>query len=366
MTSGADRRGPSLLEGNPRARVLLPIFLVVLVALFVQRMVIHDRGPVTVEFAGPTMGTRYLVKVVLPEVDGRVTGAISDAVEARLAEVNRQMSTYDPESVISRFNAARTTDPVPVPPEFLTVYEIARLVHERSEGAFDVTVGPLVQLWGFGPAGETPLPTEAELAAARERVGSGYLEAGPGTLRKTRPDVEIDFSAVAKGFGVDEVARVLERLGQDDYLVEIGGEIRSAGHRDDGQPWRVAIERPDPARRAVHHVIELGDAALATSGDYRNFHEEDGTRLTHIIDPRTGRPVTHTLASTSVVADDCATADAWATALLVLGPEEGLRVAEARGLAAYLIVREPDGTLVDHATRAFAARFPEPEPEEVP
>jgi thiamine biosynthesis lipoprotein len=232
-------------------------------------------------------------------------------------------------------------------------------VSEASGGAFDVTVGPLVDAWGFGPEGRlSGLPDEERLAELRESVGFEGLamDREAGTLSKTHPATLVDLSGIAKGYGVDQVATALLELGYTAYLVEIGGEVKVRGRKPDGSAWRVAIEAPESERRVLHRVVELVDMAVATSGDYRNFYEEDGVRYAHIIDPRTGHPVRHAGAAVSVLHRDAVVADAWATALSVLGPEEGMAVAEREGLAALFITAGTDG----YETFATAG-FPETE-----
>jgi thiamine biosynthesis lipoprotein len=341
---------------TPRARLLLPVFLVLLVALTLRSLVCAPLPP-RVQLAGATMGTTWSVTLNASDLPTEARVAAANAIEAALADVDARMSTWREDSELSRFNGAPSTDPVAMSPESLEVFALAADVSQRSGGAFDVTVRPLVAAWGFGAGARPPgeEPSAAELAALGERVGYALLvvDREAGTLQKLRPDVEADLSAIAKGYAVDQVAAALEGLGHDDYLVEVGGELRVRGERPAGGPWRLAIERPDPDGRAIHAVLLLDAGALATSGDYRSFWENGGQRRAHIIDPRTGRPSTHGLASVSVVHPDAVSADAWATALSVLGPEEGLALARAEGLAAYFIARSADGSLEAFATPDF-------------
>ncbi|MCP3986321.1 MAG: FAD:protein FMN transferase [bacterium] len=335
---------------TPRARRLLPIFLLVLVALTARTL--WCQAPGKTLLVGQTMGTSWSVTLVEPDPRAR------EAIQARLDAVNAAMSTWDPDSELSRFNAHASSEPFPLSSETLGVMSLAREVSEATGGAFDVTVRPLVAAWGFGAGARIPGagPVDEDLVALRARVGFERLVLDPagGTAQKRHPQLEVDLSAIAKGFGVDEVARALSELGHERFLVEVGGEVRALGERPAGGSWRLAIERPEPDGRAVHAVVELRDLAMATSGDYRSFYEQEGERLTHIVDPRVGRPVSHGLASVSVVHQNAATADAWATALTVLGPDEGPRVAVASGIAAYFIVRTPQGS---YETRR-AGQFP--------
>ncbi len=352
MTSGANGRAERLTS---RARAFLPVFLALLVALAVRQL--WCAAPPRAELVGAAMGTRW--SAVLAAA-GRSRADVERArtvIEARLAAVERRMSTWDPDSELSRFNRHTSSEPFPLSPETLAVLAIAQRVSERSGGAFDVTVRPLVAAWGFGAGARAPgdTPEPAELAALRARVGYRHLELAPatGTARKRHPRLECDLSAVAKGWAVDRAAEALAGLGFSDFLLELGGEIRVGGERPGGGAWRVAIERPDPDARAVQASVELRDAALATSGDYRSFYEQDGERRSHLLDPRSGRPVRHRLASVSVVHREAALADAWATALAVLGPEEGFARAEAEGLGAYFIERTASGGFAVRVTSGF-------------
>jgi thiamine biosynthesis lipoprotein len=291
--------------------------------------------------------------------------ALQQQVDLRLAAINLEMSTYLPDSEISRFNRYTDDDWFAVSAETAMVVAAGLEVSRDTQGAFDVTVGPLVNLWGFGPEGRVgEMPTDEAIAECQARVGHARLEVRqmPPALRKRRADVYVDLSAIAKGFAVDEVAKLLDRHAVRSYLVEIGGEVRTRGRKPDGGGWRIGIERPVAGVRQLDCVVELDDCALATSGDYRNFFERDGRRYSHEIDPRTGRPVDHDLISVSVLADDCLTADAWATALLVLGPDAALTTARQLGLEVLCMVRSGDGW-TEQATPGFAARIRSIEPE---
>jgi thiamine biosynthesis lipoprotein len=309
----------------------------------------------TLEIRGRTMGTTYTVKVVGGGDPGR-RDRVEKAVSRELATVTALMSTWETESELSRFNRFASTEPFALSRPTLEVLRVAREVSELTAGAFDVTVGPIVDAWGFGATDRAPAPPEpAELERARRRVGYRLLEldAPAGTARKRLPDVVCDLSAIAKGDAVDRVTTALARLGHRDAFVEIGGDLRASGRREDGRPWRVAIERPVLARGSIERVVEISDLSMATSGDYRNYYESGGRRFSHVVDPRTGRPIAHDLASVTVVHPRAARADALATGLLVLGAEEGLRLAEARRLAAYFIVRQRDGGFRAAGTAAF-------------
>lgn len=338
-----------------RRSVLASLIAILLVAaLFASRGVLRDRRPEIHDISGLTMGTTYTVMIQGVLTPAR-SAELRDTIEARLETVNRLMSTYDSSSELSRFNRHDSEEPFAVSPQTLEVFQVARRVSERSGGAFDVTVGPLVDAWGFGPPGRpaTP-PDDEEIERLRERVGYEriVIDAAAGTLAKTHRRTVADLSAVAKGYGVDQVAEALDGLGFTAFMVEVGGEIRARGRKADGSPWRAGIEAPDAQVRSAYRAVALVDMAVATSGDYRSYYETDGVRYAHILDPRTGRPARHAGASVSVLHERAAVADAWATALSVLGPEQGWQLAEREGVAAYFLTRVGDG-LEARATSAF-------------
>lgn len=307
---------------------------------------------------GRTMGTSWSVRIAAPP-DALDPAALQSALEERLAEVNALMSTYDPDSQLSRFNAAPPDVWFEVDPELLEVVGAARELSEATDGAFDVTVGPLVNLWGFGPGAEVTrgeIPADADVAAALARTGWERLElrSEPPALRKSGR-LLVDLSAIAKGYGVDALATLIEETGAERWLVEIGGELRARGLNARGLPWQVGIEVPDATRRGLaREAIGLEAGAVATSGDYRNFFTVDGVRYSHTIDPASGRPVTHDVASVTVVHPSAMWADGWATALNVLGAERGLPIAEARDLPVSFVRYGEDG-LLEVASPAFAA-----------
>ena len=303
---------------------------------------------------GRTMGTTFVVKVVAEGAQPLPVDSLEAEINRVLREVNRQMSTYLPDSEISRFNRSRSTDWFPISFDFARVLQIALEISEASEGAFDVTVAPLVNLWGFGPeARPQRVPTEEALRQRRAWVGYRKLAVRlqPPAAKKAHPRMAIDLSAIAKGFGVDRVGELLEQWGLRNYMVEIGGEVRVRGRNPDGGPWRIGIRSPD-TEAGLQKVVELSDAALATSGDYFNYFEENGVRYSHTLDPRTGRPITHKLASVTVIHPSCTYADGLATAIDVLGPDAGYAFAQSRRLPVYMIVRQGGG-FVEKATPEF-------------
>jgi thiamine biosynthesis lipoprotein len=235
------------------------------------------------------------------------------------------------------------------------VVKAALRISRLTQGAFDVTIGPVVNLWGFGPqTAEEALPSDKAVKDALAKVGYErvHVRDTPPALRKERSDINIDLSAIAKGYGVDKIAQYLEAQGIGHYLVEIGGELRGKGLNPNGVPWRIAIEKPDPGQRVIERIIQISDRGVATSGDYRNFFEIAGQRYSHTMDPRTGRPVRHDLASVTVVSDTCMEADALATALLVMGPEQGFRFAQSQGIEAFFIVIGSEG-FTERSTAGF-------------
>jgi len=297
------------------------------------------------EFSGPTMGTTLNVKVVdVP------AGVSLDETQRLLRETldnfEQLTSTYMEASELTRFNTTATTDWVTVSPLLCKVVAEAQELSLQTRGAFDITVGPLVNLWGFGPAGSrSEPPTTAEIEALLPRIGFDKIQADCEipALRKAHADLYIDLSAWAKGYAADILADLLVANGIDNFLVEVGGEIRVQGINSSGKDWAVAVEKPMPNGREVQTVLNISNTGLATSGDYRNYFEHDGLRYSHTIDPRNGRPVTHKLASVTVIHKSAAKADGLATALLVLGPKDGPNLARELGVEAVFLLRTPQG-----------------------
>jgi thiamine biosynthesis lipoprotein len=315
--------------------------------------------------AGQTMGTTYSVKF-LPYEGMPDLSSISDDVSSELDRVNQQMSTYRESSELSRFNQSATTDWFEVSPQTAAVVALALEVCESSDGAFDVTIGPLVNLWGFGPDKRpVKVPSQQQIDRLLAATGSSNLEVrlDPPALRKLKPELQVDLSAIAKGHGVDRVAAVLDRLGAEAYFIEIGGEIRTRGVRMDGSPWKVGIEQPVENKRDIQRVIGLSDRALATSGNYRNFYELDGKRFSHTINPTSGWPVEDAIVSASAIADDCALADAIATSMMSSGFAKGLDTAE-RNNWSVLLVRKTAGGYQSASSTSFNRMFPEEAPSD--
>lgn len=302
---------------------------------------LFDKEPDVVRLSGETMGTTFNITAIGEDLD---ENALASSVQETLAEVNAKMSNWDPNSEVSVFSASSSTDPVSISAEFAHVIAAANDVHEKSGGTFDVTLGPLIELWGFGPRKpEDPVPSDTEIQAALSSVGQARLltlDQDAGTLAKAAPKVGINLSAIAKGYGIDAVAETLAAADIEDYMVEIGGDLVAKGENDKGESWRIGIEKPESGAQSIQMVVPVADLGMATSGDYKNFFEQDGVRYSHIIDPTTGRPITHRTTSVTVLAENAMMADAWATAMLALGQENGLKLAEESGLAVFFISRD--------------------------
>lgn len=309
------------------------------------------------QFTGETMGTTYVVKLAGPALGAARLEALRADVHAALEGVNRGMSLYRPESELMRLNRHAAAVPLPLSPGLFAVLAAGQQVAELSQGAFDVSVAPLVHAWGFGPDRRRAVPAADDVAARRAAIDYRGLRLDPQarTATKAHAGLQADLGGIAKGYGVDLAARAIEANGVGDYMIEVGGEVRTRGRNAAGQAWRIGIEEPDATPPRARTVASLSGQSMATSGDYRIYFEHAGRRYSHEIDPRTAAPIAHGLASVTVVADDCMRADALATALIVLGPQAGWALANRERLAAYFIVRGPDGRLQDRATDAFAA-----------
>ena len=303
---------------------------------------------------GEALGTTWVVKSVeaySPESEK----ALRTIVEGALAEVDMQMSTYRSDSDLMAFNESQSTDSVTIKSELRAVLAESFEISDQSDGAFDVTIGPLVRAWGFGPENERTPPEPDVLQGLKSMVGQDKLALDGLELRKIHPEVEIDLSAIAKGYAVDLMVERLEASGRTDLMAEVGGEIVARGVNSQGNVWRLGVEKPTESERSVHEIVQLKDSAMATSGDYRNFYEVEGQRVSHLIDPRSMQPITHRLASVTVIAPRCSTADGWATALSVLGEKDGLTVANAQEVAALFVVRKVDGTFSTLTSKSFDA-----------
>jgi thiamine biosynthesis lipoprotein len=294
---------------------------------------------------GKTMGTYYSIRFV-PGEETPAVEMLRAEIDKRLEQVNDQMSTYRPGSELSRFNASREVNqPFPVSAATTEVVLEALRINRVTDGALDVTVGPLVNLWGFGPEGRpNKVPSAAELALRRSWTGIDKLSVEGNALLKSIPQLYVDLSSIAKGYGVDVIAQYLQSQQVKNYMVDIGGEVRTRGYNGEKKPWRIAIERPTAGvEQQAHLVIEPGEMSVATSGDYRNYFEQDGVRYSHTIDPNTGKPINHHLVSVTVISPQCMTADGLSTGLNVLGPDRGMALANLMGIPVFMIVKTTNG-----------------------
>jgi len=314
-----------------------------------------------VKVSGHTMGTQYNISWVETESFKTSDSATIQAdIEAVLERINQSMSTYRPESELSLLNRSASSDWQDISLDLYRVLIMSGQVYLRSDHAFDPTVGPLVNLWGFGPdKGVEEVPEKDKVREAMQQVGYGVANIrlrDEGYQVKLMEPRYIDLSAIAKGYAVDELARLFDKKKISHYLIEVGGELMAKGQKPDGNRWRVAIEAPPESGRRVQKIIALNDLGIATSGDYRNYFEKDGVRFSHTIDPRTGNPIEHKLASVSVLHESVALADGWATALMVLGTEKGLELAKKHDLKVYFLYRTEQG-FAAQASPAFNALY---------
>lgn len=320
--------------------ILIIVSIAVLLAACTDQAVSNS-----VQISGQTMGTTYSVtyRPVSDEPDKQV---LFKEIETLLTKINQSMSTYIDDSELSRFNRTEAGLETVLSKELFYVIQSAVKVSQISDGAFDITVGPLVNLWGFGP---TPVQRQQPQAADIQRVleHTGYeklsLDAGKLSITKANEYMYVDLSGIAKGYAVDRIAQLMDSYLIQHYLIDIGGELRGKGRNDKNQPWQIGIEQARPFSREVQRVISLDNQAMATSGDYRNYYEQDGIRYSHTIDPKTGAPITHVLASVTVLHESCMLADALSTALMVMGPDAAMELANQQQLPVYLLVKSENG-----------------------
>ncbi|MBB3101739.1 FAD:protein FMN transferase [Azomonas macrocytogenes] len=307
------------------------------------------------EFVGLTMGSTYSIKYVRTEATPEPT-LLKRETEAILAGIDKDLSTYRPDSAIQKFNALPAGSCENMPESVLKLVTVGEQLAIESDGALDLTVEPLLELWGFGPHGRVErLPTAEQIAKVRQRVDHRYLHIDHGRLCKDI-ELQVDFNSIAAGYAVDLVVAHLEALGVKSYLVEITGELRAQGKKPDGSSWRVAIEAPRENERSLQEVIELDGYSISTSGDYRNYYEENGKRYSHTLDPQTGAPITHKLAAVTVAEPSAMRADGLSTTLMVMGPERGFDFATQKGIAALFVTHGDQGFVAQH-TEAFDRLF---------
>lgn len=295
---------------------------------------------------GKTMGTFWRVSVI--GVDEAKAQALRAKVQAQLDADDRLLSTWKNDSALMRFNHATDTRPWPVSEAMADIVTLSLRIGAKTHGAMDITVGALVNLWGFGPDKQPVATPDAQaIAAAKARTGLQHLQvinqSGRQFLQKDIPDLFVDLSTVGEGYAADHLARLMEQEGISRYLVSVGGALVSRGMNGEGKPWRVAIQKPTDQENAVQAIVDINGHGISTSGSYRNYYELDGKRISHVIDPQTGQPITHKLVSVTVIAPTALEADGWDTGLMVLGPEKAQQVVREQGLAVYMIVKEGEG-----------------------
>ncbi|MFP8967861.1 FAD:protein FMN transferase [Pokkaliibacter sp. CJK22405] len=279
------------------------------------------------------------------------TGVVEQQFQQQLASIDKELSTYRDDSYISRFNASPSTDWQPASQDFIDLITLAKSISQKTQGCYDPTLGPLFGLWGFRKD-VLNVPTPEQIQAVKAHMGMDKLEVDEvdHKIRKTVPDLQVDFSSMGEGYTIGKLTRILEDMGVTNYLVEFGGDMKIRGHKPDGKKWRIAIERPVPGNKTVHRIVTINDESgvtLDTSGTYRHHFDADGKRYSHILDPRTGAPVTHDLVSASVFGVVPRESDAWATAMLCMGQEEGMKVAEQEHLDVYFIQQKSASVLID-------------------
>lgn len=308
---------------------------------------------------GKTMGTTYNIRLA-GKFPNKELERLTKDIDSALVEINRQMSTWDPSSEISMFNHAQTTEPVEVSADFAEVVSRALSFSASSGGAFDPTLQPLLNLWGFGSeAKHRAVPSKEEIDLAKSQTGWEKVSvAAPDQLIKKQPEISLALGAIAKGYGVDAIAGLLQDRGYENWFVEIGGEVTVHGNNPDGEPWKIGIQFPSPlpGDTRLQGILHISNGAVATSGDYRNYIEQDGALYSHILDPRSGRALYSTTASVSVYADNCTDADAIATTLFVMGPETGIEwIENQEGVEALFLERNPDGSIAEICSSGFCA-----------
>ncbi|HAE87481.1 TPA: hypothetical protein DCG86_05600 [Candidatus Marinimicrobia bacterium] len=330
----------------------------ILLSVTLMALISHCGPPMVVtKWSGQTMGTFYNVSVYGPEMDEARHLQIHDGIDSVLQSINQQMNPWDPGSEISKFNRLEAGDTLEISPEFTRVLDISGRIWESSDGAFDPTVGPLVDLWGFGAGSkEKKVPDPHVIKTCLEYTGFHLIEWKDTKLTKKDSRVRLDLAAVAKGFGVDAVSRYLKSRGFTNHLVEIGGEVFAMG-KVKNRSWRLGIDRPEdnalPGEN-LSSVISISGQGVATSGDYRNFYMDKGRRISHTINPKTGEPVTHNLASVTIIAPDCARADAIATACIVMGNKAPEWLESLDSVEGYFIFRQDSVTIQEKMTSGFA------------
>ena len=341
----------------------LPVSLLIGCAVLLSACGPAKESQQVVVIQGKTMGTYYRVSMV--GLDKSREADLRAQIEAQLKEDDHQLSTYKEDSVLSRFNQYNGNQPQPISAGMADAIITSLRIGQKTGGAMDITVGPLVNLWGFGPQKEpVKMPTQQQIDAAKAEIGLQHLQVtqqmNGAYLQKDLPGMYVDLSTVGEGYATDHLARLVEGNGISNYLVSVGGAVVSRGKNPQGTTWQVAIQKPTDKEDAVQAIVDLQGMGISTSGSYRNYYELDGQRLSHIIDPATGRPITHKLVSATVIAPTALEADGWDTGLMVLGTKKALALAEKEHLAVYLITKEENGFKVS-MTPQFKAYLRKPE-----
>ncbi|MEE9431304.1 MAG: FAD:protein FMN transferase [Melioribacteraceae bacterium] len=303
-------------------------------------------------FTGTTMGTTYSIKIITNK--NNIPDSFDTKIDSILIEVNNQMSTYIPTSELSKFNSTLDTSWFATSKELVQLFDESIEISELTNEAFDITVGQLVNLWGFGPLqNENIIPTDEDINNLKQDIGIANLRVDLQNLKikKLKPKLYCDLSAIAKGYGVDKLAKYFNSYNIKNYMIEIGGEVRTSGKKQNGEVWKIGISSPNNSN--LQSIVGLSNLSMATSGDYLNYFEQDGIRYSHTIDSRTGKPITHKLASVTVLHKDCRYADALATAINVMGPEDGYYFALKEKLPIFMIVRE-ENNFVEKMTPQFS------------
>ena len=303
--------------------------------------------------SGKTMGSYYSIVIDSPGTAD--AGRLKTEIETRFDDITRQMSTWDEKSEISQFNSSASTEWFAVGPDFVTVAVEAKRLHAATQGAIDATVAPLIDVWGFGRMKRKTVPSDEQIETARQAVGMQHVEIRitPPSIRKSLPDLQLSFSSLAPGYAVDEVCKILQSHQLKSFVVDVGGENRAGEAKANGDAWRLGVESP---LGGLHKIVELTNQSIATSGDYRSFFVSGGKKYSHILDPKTARPVEHPPASVSVVHESCMTADGIATAMMVLGPEKGLEVARQCGVDVMFLDVNIHGTLEEKSVGIFTSQ----------
>ena len=302
---------------------------------------------------GSTQGTTYHISYwsELPSDDKAIDASIKNEFDT----IDKALSNYRPDSIIETFNSSESTDSQEVGNEIVSLVRVAQTVHQASQGCYDLSIKPLFELWGF--RGDTlTIPNESTILKTLTQIGMEKLEIVDDThLRKKQAHLKVDLSSIAQGYSVEQISRVLEQKGIKNYLVEIGGELKTQGHKPGSQAWRIAVERPLPGEQVMQKIITMpkeSSIAVMTSGTYRHYFDDQGQRYSHIFDARTGRPVAHDLVSVTVILEDPVIADAWSTALLCLGPKDGMKAANAEKIPA-LFIEQQDSELIESRSDAL-------------